>query len=428
MAAGRATETGVSVKLLEKMDRPGRKLLLTGKGRCNISNTKELDEFISMYGKNGQFLRNVFSIYFRDDLLMLLHRYGIGTRVEPDGRIFPVSNKASDISRALEDYINKGNVCVKSGVKVTEILTNQGKVIGVKTGEQIYPGSAVILATGGTSYPDTGSSGDGYRLASALGHTIVKLRPALVPLIVEESELVQKLQGVSLRDIKLTSFACQADEIKWPILVTKDCGRGISGRCQNPLVIESRRGDLLFTHFGISGPATLQMSLAIVVALECSPVSVSIDFLPDLTTEELRKQLQNSLDDVGRKKAQNFLKRWLPDKVIDIFLAITNVDNNKLSNQISSEERERIVSTLKSFRLNISSSLSIDKAMVTAGGVSLKEINPQTMASRLVKGLYFCGEVIDIDAETGGYNLQAAFSTGYVAGQSAADFILKQRH
>jgi predicted flavoprotein YhiN len=428
LAAGKAAESGASVILLEKMEEPGKKLRLTGNLRCNFTNKKDIDDFILMYGDNGQFLRNVFSIFFREDLIALLSRYGIGIKIEPDGRIFPSTDKAIDVYKVLLNYMSENHVELKTGVRALGIIVEKGKVAGIKAGEKVFPGQVIILASGGMSYPETGSSGDGYRIAETSGHTIVKLRPSLVPLVVVESELVKKLQGISLKDIRLTSFKCSSDQTQIPNQISRDSGRGISGKSKNTNVIESRRGDILFTHFGISGPVTLKMSLAIVDALEYGPVTVLLDFLPDLDIEMLRTRLQNGLNQDGKKQISNFMNQWLPDRIIDVLLTTSDIDYRKLNNQITASERERIISSLKSFRLKIKSALPIDQAMVTAGGVSLREVNPRTMGSRLVKGLYFCGEVLDIDAETGGYNLQAAFSTGYVAGKSAADYALHQQH
>ncbi|MDD5289119.1 MAG: NAD(P)/FAD-dependent oxidoreductase [Dehalococcoidales bacterium] len=423
MAAGRAAESGVDVLLLEKMEHPGKKILISGKTRCNLTNTKELDDFITMYGANGNFLYPAFNHYFREDLRELLSRYGVETKTERGGRIFPVSDDAQDIVKAFERYLTDNKVRIQTGVSVNKILVEKGQITGVQARAKIYPAAAVILAAGGASFPATGSTGDGYRMASAIGHTIVPLRPSLVPLVVNEIERAKSMQGVSLRNVRLTAFQCGADEIDASRVPSRDTGRGITGKHPQPPVIESRMGDMMFTHFGIGGPITLQMSLAVVDALAHGPVSVAIDLKPALSYKELSARLQRDFDHYGKRNYRNLLKELLPQKLIEPFVAMTGIPPEKCGHEITAEERGRLLSSLKSLRFNIKSSLPLTSAMVTAGGISLKEIDPRTMASRLVKGLYFCGEVMDIDAETGGYNLQAAFSTGYVAGESAANDI-----
>jgi predicted flavoprotein YhiN len=423
MAAGRAAELGAEVLLLEKMKRPGKKILISGQTRCNLTNSRELADFIAMYGSNGRFLRNVFHRYFRDDLLAFLKRYGVDTKTEPDGRIFPASDDARDVVKAFKRYMADHKVQMRTGVRATGIQVERGCVTGVQTEQGIYPAAAVILATGGASYPGTGSTGDGYRMAEAVDHAITRLRPALVPLVVQEIQLARSMQGVSLLSVRLTAYQCKADEIDSSLIPTSDVGRG-TGREKVPSpVIESRRGEMMLTHFGISGPITLQMSLAIVDALEKGPVSVSIDLQPDLSEKQLRQLLQHDFELHGKRSYRRILSELLPRKMVEPFVEMTGIPSDKPVNQISAEERRRIVSLLKSLRFNIKSPLPLAAAMVTAGGVSLKEVDPHTMASRLVAGLYLCGEVLDLDADTGGYNLQAAFSTGYVAGEEAAAFV-----
>jgi predicted flavoprotein YhiN len=423
MAAGRAAECGTKVLLLEKTAQPGKKILISGKTRCNLTNAKELDEFIMMYGANGNFLYYAFNRFFREELLEFLNRYGVATKTERGGRIFPVSDDAQDIVKAFEHYLADNKVQIKTGVGVTKILVGQGHIIGVQTGTKTYPAGAIILAAGGASYPGTGSTGDGYRLASAIGHTIIKLRPSLVPLVVNETERAKSMQGVSLRNVRLTAYQGKSDDIDTSKAPTRDSGRGISGKRPQSPIIESRMGDMMFTHFGIGGPITLQMSLSVVDALENGLVSVAIDFKPALSSKELRERLQRDFDNYGKRNYHNILKELLPQKLIEPFIEMSGIPADKCGHEITAPERERLLSMLKGLRFNIKSSLPLTAAMVTAGGISLKEIDPKTMASRLVKGLYFGGEVMDIDAETGGYNLQAAFSTGYLAGESAATYI-----
>jgi hypothetical protein len=423
MAAGRAAEAGANVLLLEKTERPGKKILISGKTRCNLTNTRELDRFIAMYGTNGRFLYSTFNQFFRDDLLAFLRRYDVETKTERGGRIFPASDDARDIVKAFEHYLADNGVQMQTGVHVTNILVDKGCVAGVQTGRKTYPAAAVVLATGGASYPNTGSTGDGYRMAAAVGHTITSLRPALVPLVVFETERAKSMQGVSLHNVRLTAYQCTADEINPSIAATRDSGRGITGKRPRSPIIESRMGEMMMTHFGIGGPIVLQMSLAIVDALEHGPVSVSIDLKPALGEKELRERLQRDFDHYSKRGYRNILRGLLPQKLVGPFVEMTGIPPDKRGHQIVAEERERLLYLLKSLRFNIKAPLPLASAMVTAGGVSLKEIDPRTMASRLVAGLYFCGEVMDIDAETGGYNLQAAFSTGYVAGENAAKFV-----
>ena len=424
MAAGRAAEMGASVLLLERTNRPGNKLLLTGNKRCNLTNTKDLEDFVAMYGGNGRFLYSAFGRFFRDDLLGLMERYGVETKTEPDGRVFPASNKAEDVMNALRRYTEDCGVRLRTGARVTGIQVAGQRVVGVEIGQEPVPAAAVILATGGASYPETGSSGDGYRLAAELGHTIVKLRPALVPLIVQEMDLAKSLQGISLKNVRLTACQCEADQIDPFLTLAADYGRGIGGRKPPKPVIESRTGEMMITHFGISGPITLLMSLAVVDALERGPVSVAIDLFPALDHGQLQQRLQGDFDRYGKRSLRHLLDGLLPHKLVDPFLGMTGLPPDRLGHQMTAVERERLAGLLKSLRFNIKAPLPIASATVTAGGVSLDEIDPKTMASRLVKGLYFCGEVMDLDADTGGYNLQAAFSTGYVAGEEAGRGVL----
>ncbi len=424
MAAGRAAELGADVLLLEKTDSPGKKLLISGKTRCNLTNTKDLDEFIPMYGENGHFLYGAFHRFFRDALISFLNRYGVEVKAERGGRVFPASDDARDVVRAFEKYLRDSGVKQVTPSGVIGIQAHQGEVIGVETRDEVYSAKAVILAAGGASYPETGSSGDGYRMAEALGHTIVKLRPALVPLVVQEVELAKSMQGVSLKNVRLTSFQCPAGEIDPTLAPDYDAGRGITSKRPRKPVIESRMGEMMMTHFGIGGPITLLMSLAVIDALENGPVSVMIDLKPALTYEELQARLQRDFETFSKRGYRNILKELLPNKLIDPFIELTGIPQDKKGSEITAPEREKLLGLLKSLRFNIKGSLPLSSAIVTAGGVSLKEIDPRTMASKLIKGLYFCGEVMDIDANTGGFNLQAAFSTGYVAGEEAARFIL----
>jgi predicted Rossmann fold flavoprotein len=409
MAAGRAAECGARVLLLEKMKQPGKKILISGKSRCNLTNLREMEEFILAFGPNGRFLYSSFSRFFRDDLLDFMKRLGVETKSERGGRVFPASDDAKEVVEAFKRYLEDTRVKLETNTRVSAILTKNGEVCGVKTEQGDYPCEAVILATGGSSWPATGSTGDGYRMAEALGHTIVKLRPGLVPLVVEEVALAKSMQGVSLKNICLTAYQGQADSIDAPRSWKK--------------IIDTRHGEMMMTHFGLGGPVTLLMSLDIVDALANGPVSVAIDLKPGMDMETLQLRLQRDFDTFSKKAFQNILKELLPQKMIDPIVKLSGIPADKKGHQINANERDSLAKLLKSLRFNIKEPLPLSVAMVTAGGVSLKEIDPRSMASRLVKGLYFCGEVMDINADTGGYNLQAAFSTGYVAGESAAEYV-----
>ena len=419
MAAGRAAESGADVLLLEKTVAPGRKLLITGEGRCNLTNTRDLSDYIEAYGPNGRFLYRSFDLFFREELLGFLGRFGVKTVNEIDGRIFPASNSSADILKAFENYMLENHVRMETDKEVDSVNVADGRVTGVSAGDIDYPADSVILATGGASYAATGSSGAGYRLAGAVGHHIVRIRPALVPLTVCDAEGVKSMQGVSLNAVRVTAFACNALEIPCDN-VLRDAGRGIAGKSPKPPVVESRIGDVIFTHFGVSGPAILKISLAVVDALEHGTVSLAIDMRPRLTWEEMRIDIQKRFDKFSKRNYRNILLELLPPKLVDPFQRMSGVPADKVGSQINAEERERLVKLIKSLSFVIKGPFSLASAMVTAGGVALSEIDSSTMQSRLIKGLYFAGEVIDIDGETGGFNLQAAFSTGHLAGESAA--------
>ncbi len=409
MAAGRAAEKGASVLLLEKMPTPGRKILVSGKTRCNLSNSRDLEDFISAYGINGRFLYGAFHRFFRDELLELMRRYGVETKTERGGRIFPASDDSADVVQAFQKYLDEFGVETRFNVKVTRIITAHGKVSGVETDKGEFPADAVIVAAGGASWPATGSTGDGYHMAREVGHNIVKLRPGLVPLAVEEVELAHSMQGVSLKNVALTAYQGRTESIDAPHSLKK--------------IIDTRQGEMMMTHFGIGGPLTLLMSLAVVDALGKGPVSVAIDLKPALSLNQLQSRLQRDLDTFGKRTLKSLLKELLPQKMIEPIAKLSGIPTDKPGHQINAQERDGLAALLKSIRFNIKGPLPMNTAMVTAGGVALKEIDPQTMASKLLQGLYFCGEVMDIAADTGGFNLQAAFSTGYVAGESAAEYI-----
>jgi predicted flavoprotein YhiN len=422
MAAGRAAEGGAGVLLLEKTDGLGKKILVSGKTRCNLTNAAELNHFVSMYGRNGRFLFSAFHHFFRPELIEFLNHHGLDVKVERGGRIFPVSDDARDVVRAFKNYLSQNNVFVKLNTKVTNLILQDHVVRGVQTADATFHCKAAILATGGATWPSTGSTGDGYRIGAALGHHIVKLRPALVPLIVQEQNIARSMQGVSLRNVRVTAFQGRADSIDATLTPSCDYGRGEKKKPRPP-VIESRFGEMLMTHFGLGGPVILLMSLSVVDALEAGPVSILIDLKPALSRERLRRRLQNDLEKHGKRKMASLMKEYLPSKMIEPLINLAGIDREKPAHQINAGEREKIIELLKALRFNVKGPLPLEKAIVTAGGVSLAEIDQRTMASKLVKGLFFCGEVMDLDADTGGYNLQAAFSTGYLAGEKAAEYV-----
>ncbi len=425
MAAGRAAELGARVLILEKTDHCGKKILVSGKTRCNLTNSAELETFIAMYGQNGRFLRSAFSRFFRPELLAFFLRYGLATKVERGGRIFPVSDDACDVVRVFQKYLTENKIRTIFNAPASSVLPDKNSRFAVQTTGGHFSARSVIIATGGASWPGTGSEGDGYPISRALGHTIVKPKPALVPLIVREQKLAQSMQGVSLRNVRATAWQKEAANVDSTLAPGCDYGRG-EKKIAKPPLLESRFGEMLFTHFGLGGPIILLMSLAVVVALENGPVSILIDLKPALSREQLRKRLQSDLNQFGKRKIAGILKEYLPAKMIEPFVVLSGVDGAKPAHQVGAAEREKIIDLFKALRFNVKAPLPLAKAIVTAGGVTLDEIDPRTMASRIIPGLYFCGEVLDIDADTGGYNLQAAFSTGYIAGESAADFVHSQ--
>lgn len=421
MAAGRAGESGATVLLLEKTDGCGKKIMVSGKSRCNLTNSAEMKKFISMYGSNGRFLYGAFHRFFRPELLSFLESYGLATKLERGGRIFPASDNARDVVRVFQQYLAVHHVQIQYNAKVVSVSVEDMGTYVVRTPDASYRCEAVIIATGGASWPSTGSAGDGYKISAALGHHITGLKPALVPLIVREQQVTAAMQDVSLRNVRATSFQREAELVDSTLSPQRDYGRGEQKTPRQP-VIESRFGEMLFTHFGLGGPIILLMSLAVGEALQKGPVSVLIDLKPALTREQLHRRLQRDLDQSGRKKLAGIFREYLPAKMIEPFIALAGLDKETPAHQVTAVERGKMVELFKALRFNIKSPLPLEKAIVTAGGVALDEIDPRTMVSRKHDGLYFCGEVMDIDADTGGYNLQAAFSTGYVAGECAARY------
>jgi len=429
IAAGRAAEVGADVIVLEKMREAGKKILVSGQERCNITNSAPLDKFLAHYGRNGRFLRNAFHRFFRDELLALLARYRVETQEERGGRIFPASGQAGDVRDALLHYATTHHAEIRYRAEVQRLLVEDGEILGVElaNGARI-PAHAVILATGGASWPATGSTGDGYRMAQEAGHTIVPLRPALVPLTVVERGLAKTLQGVSLRNVACTFYTRKGDgptkalRIPYPMPPT--------ARLSSP-----QAGEILFTHFGVSGPLILTASLAAVDALrDGATVTLSIDLKPGMTTQEVHMRLQREFEENAHRRLPNLLKGWVPATLADALAGLSGISADgspeltagRPVHTIRAEERARLVALLKDFRWQISGSLPLASGMVTAGGVTLKEVHPVSFESRLVRGLHIAGETLDIAADTGGFNLQAAFSTGYLAGEHAGSEVERE--
>ena len=392
MAAVIAGREGAKVTLLEKMNYVGKKMGITGKGRCNITNACDMSEFIKNTPGNGKFLYGAYERFTNEDLLQLLHDAGLETKVERGGRVFPASDSALDVRNTFMKLMKQYGVDVHLEEPVKKILVDDGTVTGVVTDKETYHADAVVIATGGKSYPATGSTGDGYILVSQVGHTITDIRPSLVPIVTEES-WVKDLMGLSLRNVELSVIA--------------------KNKVQATMF-----GEMMFTHFGITGPIVLSLSHTVGKLMRkknIGTIGLDINLKPALSPETLDKRLQKDFDLYSKKQLINGMKDLLPSRLIPLIIELAGIDPQKPINQISKEERQQIGYMLQHMPLTVKGLRPVEEAIVTAGGISLKEFNPKTMESKLVKGLYGAGEVLDIDAFTGGYNLQAAFSTGYVA-------------
>jgi len=392
MAAGRAAELGAHVLLIERNQRLAVKLRITGKGRCNLTNTAPTDRFIEAFSPNGRFLYGPLSRFSPEDLRTMLGRLGVPTVEERGGRVFPATGSASDVADALERWARHNGVRVLRNCRARSLAVQQGAVVGVVTeGAGTVEADRIVVATGGLSYPRTGSTGDGYELARQVGHTVVPCRPALVPLETAE-EWPKTLQGVALRNVRATLF--------------------VDGRAS-----ASEFGEMLFTHFGLSGPIILTLSRSIVPVLGKARVEVSLDLKPALSPERLDARLVREFH--SKRMFRNYLPELSVRALGPVLAAHSGIPEHQPLNGITSSQRRRLVAVVKDLRMTIARARPIEEAIVTAGGVCLKEIDPRSMQSKLVQGLYFAGEVLDLDAVTGGFNLQAAFTTGWVAGDSA---------
>lgn len=409
MAAITAAKQGNEVILLEKMKTLGRKLLITGKGRCNITSSLEMEDFIKNIPGNGRFLYSAFQRYTNKDIIQFLQKHSVKVKEERGNRIFPVSDKSIDILEAFQEEMKKNRIIVKTEAKVTKILIENQVVVGIeweqtqtKKQEKIFA-DKIILATGGKSYPATGSTGDGYTLAKMVGHTITEIRPSLVPLEISAKELVEckQMQGLSLRNVRIK----------------------LIDRNSNKLIYHDF-GEMLFTHFGVSGPTILSGSAHLVrykqvkELMRQGELELEIDLKPALSEEKLEARILRDFEQEKNKEYKNSLIQLLPQKMIPIIIQRTEIEPSKKVNEITKQERGKLVETLKKYTLKISNFRPIEEAIITAGGISIKEINPKTMESKVISHLYFAGEVMDVDAYTGGFNLQIAYSTGYVAGSN----------
>ena len=398
-SSARQNSAGHSVEtvLLEKMDRPGVKLRITGQGRCNLTNTDPIREAIEHFAAGGYFVRPALYSFSNDALRAFFHELGVPTEVQRGDRVFPVSEDARDVVAALLHWIEEQGVTLRTGSAVEQLVVEGNRVTGVRVADgRVYRGDAVIVATGGASYPSTGSSGDGYELAASVGHTIVPIRPALVPLETA-GDIAPRLEGLSLRNVNVSVW--------------------LDGQKETEAF-----GEMVFTGFGVSGPIILTLSRGIVGALRAGrAVTLTIDLKPALDHPTLDARLLREIEASPKRHVQNLLKELLPSKLVPVCVDLVGLPAHQPAHQITAEERKRLRLWLKGFRLEVTDHRPLRHAIVTAGGVDTAEVDPHTMASRVIDGLYFAGEVLDIDAETGGYNLQAASSTGWGAGRAAAE-------
>ena len=389
IAAGRLKNRVDKVILIEKNPMLGKKLRITGKGRCNITNVADIEDIMANIPTNSRFLYSALYSFTNDDVIELMHSLGVPTKVERGGRVFPESDSARDVAEALKRYALGKNVTLLKE-NATGIIVKDGKVAGVKCGDKEIPADSVIVATGGVSYPLTGSTGDGYRFAENMGHTVVAPKPSLVPLETKE-KWVADVMGLALKNVELTLWSGEKK-------------------------IYTDFGEMLFTHFGVSGPIVLSASCHLKKAKD---VKITIDLKPALSEEQLDKRILRDFEAAGKKHLQNSLDELLPRALIPVIIKEAGLDGHKEVCSITKEERRKLLIAMKKLTLTVTGTRPVAEAIITSGGVKVSEINPSTMESKLVPGLYFAGEVIDVDAYTGGFNLQIAFSTGYLAGENA---------
>ena len=402
MSAIASAQQGNKVTLIEKMNSLGRKLLITGKGRCNITSSINIEDFIKNIPRNGKFLYSSFINFSNLDIIEFLKKQGLEVKIERGNRIFPVTDSSQDVLKCFTKKLKDLKVNIMLNTKVKHIIINKEKncVEGVKLeDENIIKAEKIILATGGKSYPLTGSTGDGYKMAKELGHTITNIKPSLVPLETYQTSICQQLQGLGLKNIKIK------------IINTE----------KNKTIYEDF-GELMFTHFGISGPTILSLTAHLAhykdidKLLEAKKIKLTIDLKPALSTEKLEDRILRDFDENKNRQYKNSLNKLLPQKMIETIVYLSKINPDKKVNEITKKERKNLVYLLKNFELYIKQFRPIEEAIITSGGIQIKEINPKTMESKKIKNLYFAGEIIDVDAYTGGFNLQIAYSTGYTAG------------
>ena len=401
MSAITASQNGNEVILLEKMERLGRKLLITGKGRCNITSSLPIQEFIQNIPGNGQFLYSAFNNYTNTDIINFLKSEGLEVKEERGKRIFPITDKSLDVLKCFEKKLKALNVKIEYNAEVVSIKKDSGRFeVELKNGT-ILNSNKVIIATGGKSYPLTGSTGDGYKLAKQLGHTVTQIKPSLVPFEAYDKKTCKELQGLSLKNVGIEFKDIEKNK-----------------------VIYEDFGEMLFTHFGVSGPTILSGSAHLVRykniedLLKNKKIILKIDFKPALSEEKLDKRILRDFDEEKNKELKHSLDKLLPKKLIPVIIEKSGINSEKRVNEITKQERRILTSLLKNFELEISKFRPIEEAIITSGGINIKEINPKTMESKIVPGLYFAGEIIDVDGYTGGFNLQIAYSTGFTAGQN----------
>lgn len=400
MAAIMAARNGQEVHIFEKNDRLGKKLFITGKGRCNVTNAGDMDNLFESVRTNSKFLYSAFYSFSNEQVMDFFEELGVRLKVERGNRVFPVSDHSSDIVRALQREMDRLGVCVNLNSEITNIIADEAgfNSIQLKGGERIE-GDALILATGGVSYPLTGSTGEGLQMTEQLGHKIVELTPSLIPMITKE-DWVKEVQGLALKNVTVT--------IK-----------------QGKKQLYSDFGEMLFTHFGISGPLILSGSSYVTTAIKKGSLEVYIDLKPALTEEQLDARLLREFDEAKNKQFKNVLNGLFPQKLIPIMVRLSGIAPEKKVNEITKDERNHFGKVIKNLPLTVTELRGIEEAIITRGGVSVKEVNPSTMESKKVPNLFFAGEMLDLDAVTGGYNLQIAWSTGYLAGQNAGKTSVK---
>ncbi len=396
LAAYSAGAVGAAVTLFEANDKLGKKLFITGKGRCNVTNACEIEDFFEQVPTNPKFLYSPLYTFSNDTLMQLLQEHGLILKTERGGRVFPFSDKSADVISTLTHMLRSVGVSVKLRADVREICVKDGRVVGVRVAESLHKFDKVIVATGGRSYPRTGSDGRGFDMISDLGHSLSELRPSLIPLVCRQSGLCKDLQGISLKNVSVT----------------------LSERDK---VLYKEQGEMLFTHFGLSGPLVLSAS-AHIKDYTFANTQVRIDLKPALSEQKLDARILRDFDDYKNRQIVGIMRGLYPGKLAECMPAVMGIDPETRVNSITREQRAQIVQVTKNFTFDVIGLRSIDEAIITRGGVNVKEVDATDMQSKLIKGLYIAGEMLDVDAYTGGYNLQIAFSTGYLAGMSAAQY------